>query len=51
VTTTDVNTGVGPVVLLLLPPQATIAATTLPAAIELTTRRSIALAPREKVEG
>ena len=42
VTDTDVNTGVGPVVVLLLPPHASSAAATLPAAIERTTLRSMA---------
>src|SRR5665213_864178 len=46
-TVTEVNTGVGPVVSLLLPPHAIIAATTLPAAMVRTTRRNMALAPRE----
>src|SRR5665213_1763705 len=41
-TATDVNTGVGPVELSLLPPHAKIAAATLPAAIVRTTRRSMA---------
>lgn len=42
VTTTDVKTGVGPVVLLLLPPHAIIVATTLQAAMVRTTRPSMA---------
>jgi hypothetical protein len=47
VTATDVNTAVGPVVDPLLPPHATIAAATLPAAIMRTTLRNMALTPRE----
>jgi hypothetical protein len=46
-TATEVNTGVGPVELLSLPPHAKIAAAILPAAIMRTTLRSMTLAPRE----
>src|SRR5512140_97488 len=47
VTDTDVKTGVGPVVVLLLPPHAAIAAATVPAAMMRTTLRNMAFAPRE----
>jgi hypothetical protein len=46
-TVTEVNTGVGPVLSLLLPPHANIVATTLPAAMVRIALLNMALAPRE----